>query len=355
MTITFSRHSQPFLALQRYFIAGIFCVGFSACGADEDEGTAADFGTAGAGGIAGEAGAAGAGGEAGAAGAGGEAGTAGAGGEAGAAGAGGEAGVAGAGGEAGAAGAGGEAGAAGEAGMGGEAGGNGMVLLPPSGPCTPESSPEDEAPCTLSLYEAREPSSYPDDLLVVVEGSVTSLRYNEDGRLSHLTIQLRPEDPDYQGTDYSGLWIYTNNARGELPPIALGERLRLTGELNTFYDQRQLEKLELVESLGMAPALPLDIDDPASIATGGASAALLEGLLVRVSGVSVTELEPPAGPGDMAPVNEFVVDGALRVNDFIFAAPLPMVGDSFTSITGILRLGNGDYKLEPRSAEDLVR
>jgi len=77
-----------------------------------------------------------------------------------------------------------------------------------------------------------------------------------------------------------------------------------------------------------------------------------------VEGVSVTSLSPPAGPGDMAPTNEFVVTGDLRVDDYLtFTNPLPLpaVGDSYRRVVGVLRLANGDYKLEPRYAADLSR
>ena len=52
---------------------------------------------------------------------------------------------------------------------------------------------------------------------------------------------------------------------------------------------------------------------------------------------------------------EIVLDGGLRVNDFIFRYTLPVVGDQWDSIQGVMRLGNGFYKLEPRSVEDYGR
>ena len=69
----------------------------------------------------------------------------------------------------------------------------------------------------------------------------------------------------------------------------------------------------------------------------------------------VTELDPAAGPGDANPNNEFVVDGLLRVNDYIYlTTPMPNVGETYTSITGILDYRNGNSKLEPRRAADLA-
>ena len=88
----------------------------------------------------------------------------------------------------------------------------------------------------------------------------------------------------------------------------------------------------------------------------------LEGVLVRVSNSTVTNTEPAVGPGDgrlpdsdeIGPTYEFVVDDRLRVNDFIHRVnPMPMVGARYTAITGILRWGNANIKLEPRRASDL--
>ncbi len=64
---------------------------------------------------------------------------------------------------------------------------------------------------------------------------------------------------------------------------------------------------------------------------------------------------PPPGPGDAVPTHEFVVDGVLRVNDFIHRIePFPSLGQAFDSLTGILRFANGHSKLEPRGPEDAV-
>ena len=102
------------------------------------------------------------------------------------------------------------------------------------------------------------------------------------------------------------------------------------------------------------PPVPLVVS-PAEVATGGARAVSLEGVLIEVQAVTVQEQNPPAGPGDEDPTHEFVVDGGLRVDDYIYRYPLPEVGASFQRITGVLRLGNADYKLIPRAAGDLTQ
>ncbi len=49
------------------------------------------------------------------------------------------------------------------------------------------------------------------------------------------------------------------------------------------------------------------------------------------------------------------MDGLLRVNDYLYlTSPFPQIGDAMT-ITGILRFGNNNSKLEPRNEADIIR
>ena len=91
---------------------------------------------------------------------------------------------------------------------------------------------------------------------------------------------------------------------------------------------------------------------PAQLGTDGELAAGYEGLLVVTEG-SVTAQNPPAGPGDADPTNEFVLDEALRVNDLFFSPERLPERDDNLRVTGVLRFANGDSKLEPRSPEDI--
>jgi hypothetical protein len=215
-------------------------------------------------------------------------------------------------------------------------------------------------PATASDIYTVKSGNLADDTPVTVEGVVTALRLNEEGLYSHLVIQIPADHSSYRGTDNSGLWVYLNNADDErlrtMPPMA-GSLVRITGQVNNFYDQMQLQHVERLETLGQAQVPEAILVTAADVATGGPRAAALEGALVTVQDVEVTEVEPTAGPGDgmdgMA-TYEFVVDGQLRVDDYFYRSnPLPSVGTRFSRITGILRLGNAHSKMEPRSASDL--
>ncbi len=149
---------------------------------------------------------------------------------------------------------------------------------------------------------------------------------------------------------FSGLFVFTGP--GDKP--ARGDRVTLEGEVSVFFGQTQLSNASFtVESSGEAlPAFV--VATPAEVGTGGANASAYEGVLVEVRNVTVTELDPMPGPGDRAPNNEMVVDGALRVNDLMYLPdPRPTVGQQLGFVRGVLRLANEDSKLEPRDATDL--
>ncbi len=166
-------------------------------------------------------------------------------------------------------------------------------------------------------------------------------------------LQVKSGDAGYMGADYSGIFVYDPSVACGTT-LTVGDRVTLNpATVNDFFGQIQLGFATVnVLSSGEAAPEPVLVT-PAQ--AGGQVPTPLESVLVTVENVLVTELEPPAGPGDSNPNNEFVVDGALRVNDFLHLAnPFPVVNDSFISITGILDYRNNYSKLEPRDQADLV-
>ena len=219
----------------------------------------------------------------------------------------------------------------------------GTEMLPPD--C---SAATVETPCVVSIYSARQASQIPDLVSVQIEGVITGVRINDDGNASHIVIQ------DPTGGVFSGIWVYLNdNVMEALPILNVGDNIALSGQIENFFGQRQINTVNAITQLGAGVSVTPMIVNPADISTNGLNAESMEGVLVTVQQVSVEAIQPPAGPGDMDPTNEFVVTGNLRVDDFFFSYVLPMVGQQYTSITGVLRLGNGDYKLIPRSIGDI--
>jgi hypothetical protein len=211
--------------------------------------------------------------------------------------------------------------------------------------CPNDANPGSAA-CPVSIYAVKD-GTLPVGTAVAVRQALVTARAP-----SGFFLQVKAGDPGYAGADFSGVWVpATGNA------VAAGDRVTLlTATIGDFFGQRQLSGASVVieSSLGEAPPVPV-VALPADLATGGARAAALEGVLVTVQGVTVTDAAPPLGVGDTAPSGEFVVDGALRVDDLFFAAsPLPVVGQGYAAITGVLAFRHQDSKVEPRSAADLV-
>ena len=164
-------------------------------------------------------------------------------------------------------------------------------------------------------------------------------------------LQLDDGQPGYTGPDWSGIYVYTGS--GAKPNR--GDRITAEGSATEFFDQIQLDVGSYtVQSSGNPDPNPV-IVTPAEVATGGSRAWELEGVVVAVNNVTVTEVQPSAGPGDADPTDEYVLDNELRVNDLLYlTSPFPTVGESFGYIGGVLRFANGDSKLEPRDDYDVL-
>jgi large repetitive protein len=166
-------------------------------------------------------------------------------------------------------------------------------------------------------------------------------------------VQVKTGDTDYVGADYSGIFAY-HPAAVCGTNVTVGDRVDINPAMaSDYYGQIQLSTATvIVTSSGEALPAPEVIT---SAAAGGSVATALESVLVRVENVVVSDLNPTVGSGDYAPINEFVVDSVLRIDDLMhLTTPVPTVGTTYLSITGILNYRNGDSKLEPRSAADLV-
>lgn len=162
-------------------------------------------------------------------------------------------------------------------------------------------------------------------------------------------VQTVEGDASYDATlreDYSGIFVFDRAT----PAPARGDRIDVDGTVSEFFGQIQLTARGF-NTLSSGNPLPSPIVvDPAVVATGGARASALEGVLIEVRDVTVTNANPDA-PNDYY---EFQLDDSLRVNDlFIKIEPRPTLGQVFGYMRGILRWANSNSKLEPRDLEDV--
>jgi cysteine-rich repeat protein len=202
------------------------------------------------------------------------------------------------------------------------------------------------AACPATIYDVKN-GSVAANAKVAITGAIVTGRYAKG-----FFLQTKPGDPGYAGSNYSGVFVYdpTNT-------VKVGDRVSLTtATVTNFFNQIELTTPTVVVDASNDEPLPDPIVvDAADIATGGSKAAQLEGVLVEVHAVTVADIAPPIGAGDVAPTNEFAVDASLRVNDLLYlTTPFPAVGDTFASIRGVLEYHNDNSKIEPRSAADFV-
>jgi len=223
-------------------------------------------------------------------------------------------------------------------------------------PCV-ERQPDISAPCPVSVYEARNPTRVAVGRLVTLQGTISAVRQTAQGT-SHWVLQVHRESEGYRGVAYSGIWVYMTDAQVELDFDAQrGDLVEVTGTLSDFYGQRQIKEVQVASLLGQSPnGVTAQVVEASEVSTNGVNADAYEGVLLRVEPASVIEVNPLAGPGDSDPNREFVLNGGLRVDDFLYGyRSLPEVGDTWAGVTGVLRLGNGDMKLVPRDVADLGR
>ncbi len=213
--------------------------------------------------------------------------------------------------------------------------------------------------CPASIYDIKTNTALLNTTVGLTNALVTAVQWsgaNQTGHVAAFFVQVAPSDPGYVDANNSGLYVYgALDASVKLLP---GQRVDVNpAQVTNFHGEIELEYgTPTILNNGAVEALPPPVlvtaDD---VTTGGAKATALEGALVQVANVSVTDIAPAPAGGDTAPTNEFVVGTSLRVDDLLFTTlPLPVVGVNYTTLTGILAFRNANSKLEPRAAADYV-
>ena len=217
--------------------------------------------------------------------------------------------------------------------------------------CPNVSNPLDQ-PCPASLYAIKQKTTAVGSV-VSVEGVVTGVTANSP--TFFIQVPEAAQDTTLLAR-FSGLYIYLPAANPNKITIPkAGDLVQIWGTVKSFHDQLELDtvtKLTVLSSANPLPAAVVVTSD--KVSTGGADAAAYEGVLVTVNDGLVSDIAPAPSASDTAPSNEYVLDGKLRVNDFFYkTSPFPYVGDHL-KVTGILRYGNDNSKLEPRAASDIT-
>ncbi len=142
---------------------------------------------------------------------------------------------------------------------------------------------------------------------------------------------------------WSGLFLYEPVRYVPDRVLHPGDRVEVTGQVSEYYGLTEIAGGE-VTVLSSGNPLP----DPVVLPTGGVAQEQWESVLVRVEGVLVTD--PDLGYG------EWLVDdgsGGVRVDDMGDYTYIPGAGDRLDFVQGPLYYSYGDFKIEPRSNDDI--
>ncbi len=155
---------------------------------------------------------------------------------------------------------------------------------------------------------------------------------------------------DFSFNSYAGIYVYDNSYT---PTV--GDEVSVTGMVNEYYSFSQIIDLTHFEVLSSGNELTVTDITTDELANGCTeSGESLEGMLVRVSNVSVT-----TAPNEY---NEWYVDdgsGPCQIDDgggspmFDGEWPLPGAGDSFPSITGVVDYSYSTFGILPRYMSDI--
>lgn len=202
--------------------------------------------------------------------------------------------------------------------------------------------------CPATIYSVKKGEVDLGTPVTIPDALVTAAGFNS------FFVQVDPASDTYEGADFSGAYVYSpiDPEQGEAQP-PVGARISLTAVVNDYFGQTQLINPNwTVLEAGAGVPEPLAID-PADAAVGGAKEAAYDALLVTVSGVSVTDDDPPGEDGESID-NEFLITGGLSVDDQLYLIdPQPVSGQPIPSLTGVLRYNWNRNKLLPRGPEDV--
>lgn len=140
---------------------------------------------------------------------------------------------------------------------------------------------------------------------------------------------------DGQG-EWNGIYVYTSQS------VTRGDEIRLTAEVDEYYELTELKNVDGLEILSSGNTLP----EPAILSTWDVNDEAWEGVLVKVENAVCTD--PDLGYGEWE-LNDGT--GPCIVDD-LGIVYIPGEGLTY-SVTGPLYFSFGAYKIEPRDESDI--
>jgi cytosine/adenosine deaminase-related metal-dependent hydrolase len=201
--------------------------------------------------------------------------------------------------------------------------------------------------CPASIYEIKD-GTVPLGSAVVLDNVLVTAAAPTAG----FFVQVHPDDAEYVGPEFSGLFVY--HAGDGFSPQP-GDRVDIGGNVADFFGQIQLVATSdaVVESSGNDD-VPPTVTTVDAVVEGGVDQEALEGVVVTIAELEISDVSPPGGPGDNMALNEYEATGGLRINDFFYVlSPAPTLGQVYPYLSGVARWANDFTKLEPRGPQDI--
>lgn len=202
---------------------------------------------------------------------------------------------------------------------------------------------DDDSTGDVTIYDIQQGNVTP-DTVVTLSGVIATTPLTTGGQ--GFFVQ---EDA---GGEYSGIYVFVFHPGSKALDINPGDVVELTGTYVEYGSSKDSTLSEItvengsdVTVTGTDTVPSPEVVSAGDIATGGSLAENYEGVLVQVNGVTVTDPDMDYG--------EWEVTGGLVIDNLFYTYAATM-SEAITSITGPLYYSFGDYKLEPRSASDIV-
>ena len=138
---------------------------------------------------------------------------------------------------------------------------------------------------------------------------------------------------------WSGIWVYVT------AEVAPGDKVRVTGKIDEYYQLTEFNQPEKVEVIGSA-----DIPEPITLKTSEVSQEKYEGVLVRIEGLEVTN--PTAGHGEWL-VNDGSGEAKIAGSNIGDSATPAKEGQKVEYIEGAVTFDYGEFKIEPKDISGL--
>jgi hypothetical protein len=170
---------------------------------------------------------------------------------------------------------------------------------------------------------------------------------------------------DRQGGPYAGIFVFTAAVDpmvddGETSRLVqVGDDLHIDGLYTEYFDLSEIAT-PVISLVAVGEPIAATVVSPGDIATGGSLEEQYEGMLVTIEDVEVIDTNPDSEEGK--DYDEFVVDGPLRIDDLIVDGGVVgelldnnyPLGTQFSSITGLIHYSYSNWKVLPRTMDDVV-